>query len=154
MKNKLNWYSVKTLFKIENQGKPKVSDKYYVKNAFMYEERVVLFKAKSFESAVKQAELEAEEYCKYKFTNIYGQKVITKSVGVCEAFDLFDAPGAGVEVYSSNIVTDKRIDNKNLINMRFGINAKPEMKLRRKFLSEEFNKISSPAKPKKLKTNK
>ena len=51
------WYSARGIFRhapSESSG-----------GKLVYEERVVLFRAESFEDAIRQAEVEAEEYCSH-----------------------------------------------------------------------------------------
>ena len=81
--SKRGWFAAKTVYRwrpIENSES-------------LFEERVVLFEAGSFEEAVARAEMEAQEYCADSPDKVY--------LGYVNVFRLFDdAVGDRVEVYS------------------------------------------------------
>jgi hypothetical protein len=56
-----------------------------------YEERITLWSATDFETAIAQAELEAAEYAR---------SVECAYLGLAQAFQLFEAPRQGTEVFS------------------------------------------------------
>jgi hypothetical protein len=51
---KLTWYGVRTLFRLMAIGKPKAIDRHFDPLSTLVEDRVVLFGADSFDSAIKQ----------------------------------------------------------------------------------------------------
>ena len=59
-------------------------------DASLFEERITLWEASSFDEAIEQAEAEAEDYasglCEY--------------LGLAQAYELVEAPGHGREVFS------------------------------------------------------
>src|SRR5580658_10992429 len=74
-KDALDWYGTRTLFRLVATGKRNGPTKYYDANSTLVEDRIVLFRAKSFKDAIRQAEAEAKHYCKTtRFDNIYGQR--------------------------------------------------------------------------------
>ena len=78
------WYSAQCIFlHAEKEHGPKQ----------MYEERIVLLRAKSREAAIEQAEQEAKEYCK----DLIG----TRYLGYVNIFELYDDIGDSAEVFSS-----------------------------------------------------
>ena len=89
---------------------------YYDPDSTSLEERVVLFRARSPEDALKQGRTEGLRYAREgQRVNAHGQKVRTKLIDRWEAFDLFDqVVKSGAEVYSSTrhlprTVSDRKI---------------------------------------------
>ena len=141
-KKKLGWYGVRTLVRVVASGKPKMVDKNFDPNATLLEDRVVLFQADSFESAIKQAKDEAQRYCKsIEFVNIYGQKVRLKFLKTADAFSLMDQePSAGCEVYSSTVLVPESVSNADLLVGRLGKAEKGGSAARLKFIPGELLK--------------
>jgi hypothetical protein len=102
------------------------------------EERVVLFRARSFAEAITKAEKEAKEYCNWKYTNPFGQKVKTKYLGACDAFILLDPPKSGTEVYSGMNAIDPKISDSKVIESALG-NEAAFKTTQRFFLNREFS---------------
>jgi hypothetical protein len=102
-------------------GKPKASDEHFDPTSTLVEERVVLFRASSFDGAIKQAESEALKYCnQVRFVNIYGQRVRLKFLRAVDAYSLAgDEPSAGCEVYSSTTICPQSVSNAELVAQRF-----------------------------------
>ncbi len=65
---------------------------------------VELLRARSYDEAIRKAEIEADHYAKESHLNPYGQRVACRFLGAVESFELFDAPGNSVEVWSSTSV--------------------------------------------------
>lgn len=68
----MSLYAVKTIYRISVKGK--VGSGFQKSPISMTEERIVLFKAKSFDAAVKRAEKDAELYAKETYLNEMGKK--------------------------------------------------------------------------------
>lgn len=121
-KSKLAWYGVRTLFRFVATGKPKAIDGHFDPMSTLVEDRVVIFKADSFDSAIKQAEREAMDYCnRNRFVNIYGQSVRLKFLHAVDAYALPDDElSAGCEVYSSTAISPRSVSNTELVAERFG----------------------------------
>jgi len=134
-RKKVGWYGVRTLLRLVATGKPKRHDKHFDPASTLVEDRVVLFKANSFESAIEQAESEAKQYCRRTlFTNIYGQSVRMRFVGVVDAFSVLDdKPRAGSEVYSSTALVVRSVSDGTLLAQRFGEPEAPGAESRYKF---------------------
>jgi hypothetical protein len=95
------WFGVKTVYRTRTKGRPRHRDATYDPTATVVEERVLLFRARSFGEAIRKAEREARDYARFRYRNAYGQTVITRYIGSCNAFWAFcDAPVAGAEVFS------------------------------------------------------
>jgi len=139
-RQKTRWYGVKTLFRLAATGKPKSPDRDFDPESTMVEERVVLFQARGFEDAIKQAEDEAQRYRgRTRFVNIYGQTVKLKFLGALDAFAIVDlSPSAGCEVYSSTAIVSRGVSNERLVNERFGKPEKRAAKTRHKFVDGEI----------------
>lgn len=117
-----------------------VTDAVYDSSVTMVEERVVLFRAHTFDEAMRAAEREALLYVHHRHVNPYGQKVITRYLGACEAFQLFDPPAAGSEVFSTTEILPKRISDKAIVNQRLGHSESVrDSKRRRNILNREFS---------------
>ena len=139
-KNGGKFFGVRTIYKTTALGKPKLVDQNYVALANLIEERVVLFKAKSFGEAIRKAEKEARLYAKPACVNRYGQRLVTKYLNCCDAFELSDQPKPGAEVYSTTEVIQKPGSLQALLDNRFGkaSSVSREKSLRAKFLNVEF----------------
>ncbi len=135
------WYSVKTLYKIYTVGTPKKTDKYYNNSTNLIEERIVLFKARNFEEAIKKANAEAMQYSTRPYhTNPYGQTVKMKYMNVYDCFELFDEPGNKKEIFSATEIVSNKLSNKKLFSNKFGkYESKSALKKRKRFLNQEFN---------------
>lgn len=136
IKRKIGWYGVRTLFRLVAAGKPKTLDKSFDPTSTLVEDRVVLFRADTFDSAIKQAEDEARQHSAVtRFVNIYGQPVRLKFLGAVDAFALFeDEPAAGCEVYSSTAIVPRSVSDAELVAERFGNMKKHGVEERYKFL--------------------
>jgi hypothetical protein len=112
-----NWYGVKTWYRMEAKGKPSFKDEDYEADSTLIEERIVLFKARNFSEAIRKAEKEAKRYAaKVAYQNIYGQRVTLRYLDCCNAYELFDAPDVGVEVYSTTERVSKQVSDTALLN--------------------------------------
>ena len=89
---------------------------FYDPDSTSLEERVVLFRARSAEDALKQGQTEGLRYAsEVEMVNAYGQKLRTKLLHRRDAFELFEEKvKSGMEVYSSTrplpkFVSDQKI---------------------------------------------
>jgi hypothetical protein len=120
-KPKLTWYGVRTLFRMVATGKPTIIDEHFDPTSTLVEDRVVLFRTDSFDSAIEQAEGEALNYCtRTRFVNIYGQTVRLKFLRAVDAYSVAnDEPSPGCEVYSSTSIYPRSLSNADLLAQRF-----------------------------------
>lgn len=115
------WYGVRTLVRLIATGKPKKTDKHFDPMSTLVEDRIVLFRADSFDSAIMKAEKEAQQYCRgTRFTNIYGQSVRMKLLRIFHAFTIDGEPVVGSEVYSSTTLVARSVSDAKLIAQLFG----------------------------------
>ncbi len=135
------WYGVKTLFRVEAVGKPIAQDSAYDGTVSLVEERVVLFKARAFGAAIRAAEKEARRYARRRYVNPYGQRVVTRYLGACDAFELFEAPGAQAEVFSATQIVSRLVADRTVVNQRLGsrVGKKADRARRRNILNREFS---------------
>jgi Domain of unknown function (DUF4288) len=135
------WYGVKTLFRTEAVGKPIARDLAYDATVSLVEERVVLFRARGFDEAIRAAEKEARQYARDRHVNPYGQRVVRRYLGVCDAFELFEAPGVRAEVFSMTEIVSKRVSDRTVVDQRFGrrVDEKADRARRRNILNREFS---------------
>jgi len=138
---KAAWYGVKTIFRIEAVGKAIARDSAYDGSVSLVEERVVLFKAHGFGAAIRAAEKEARRYARRRYVNPYGQKVVTRYLGACDAFELFDTPGARAEVFSTTQIVSRAVSNRAIIDQRIGprVDKAADRRRRRNILNREFS---------------
>src|SRR5260221_6603634 len=97
------WYSVKTLYRVTCKGRPKRVDANYDAEGTLVVERVVLFRARSFDDAIVKAERDALRYAADGGgRNSYGQRIVIRYMGSCDAHAMgHDAIGTGREIYST-----------------------------------------------------
>jgi len=130
---------VKTVYRTTAQGRPRSIDKHYDPNVTMVEERVLVFRAPSFHQAIRVAEREAREYARGQRTNLYGQRVSTKYLGACDAFELYGPPGDGSEVYSRTELVSRRKRDRQVADTLLGAEERDRAHAtRRKFLDREI----------------
>ena len=115
------WFGVKTVFRKEAIGKPTYVDASYEAKLTLVEERIVLIRARSFDEAISKAEAEAEKYAAGNYSNCYGQLVTQRYLRACDAFELYDDPNNGVEVYSNTELVPKRVSDSKVIDQHLGI---------------------------------
>jgi hypothetical protein len=121
-------------------GRPKKTDMHFDPMSTLVEDRVVLFMADSFDSAIEKAEREARQYCsRTRFMNIYGQSVRMKFLRIVDAFSMLDRkPVVGSEVYSSTTLVARSVSDAKLIAQRFGGGEEPTGESRYKFLDAKI----------------
>ncbi len=136
-----SWYGVKTLYRMIALGNPKATDKHYDPESTMVEERVVLIRARSFREAIEKAEKDAKRYAREtNYRNPYGQRIKQRYLGMCDAFECYDEPRAGVEVYSSTEIVGKDISDKYIGDSKLGAEStKMPDPRRKKFFNREFS---------------
>ena len=142
----LRWFGVKTVYRSSAVGKPRIIDNDYDPEGTLVEERVVLFRAKDHDDAIKKGEREAEQYVLDAYTNPYGQLVVGRRLRTIESFELYDNPGERIEVWSSTRVVRKSVPNTQILEMFFGVTeTKAQMNRRKKYLNREFSRdVKSP----------
>ncbi len=85
MSSRGEWYAVRCVLATEREDV--ASDEPRLR----YEERITLWRADSFASAIELAEAEADEY---------GADTESRRLDISQAFELFEPPGHGAEVFS------------------------------------------------------
>ena len=94
------WFGVKCVFQISLAAE--------TPGHRVYEERVTIWTASSFDEAIQKAEAEASEYA--------GEN--HKYLGYCDAFELYDDPSLeGAEVYS--LMRESRKEADDYVNTFF-----------------------------------
>lgn len=135
-------FGAKTLYLYEVTGASKVKKHKPDTKFIMIEERVVLFEAKDFESAIKKAEKEAKAY-ESTHTNPYKQKVKIKYMNCVDVYEVYDDLADGCEVYSTTNLVKKNEMKKHLLDIHFGevLKQKQEIDIRTKFLNIEYSQF-------------
>ena len=135
MASEWKWYGVKTVYRLEPGGKPEATDRDYWGDGSLVEERVVLFRARSFKEASRKAEREAKKYAAESTDrNPYGQKLSLRYLGACDAYELTpdETPESGVEVFSMTELTPRSTSDEAVIRRRLGAEESQRAKARRK----------------------
>jgi hypothetical protein len=132
-------FAVKTLYRTSVTGKAFATDDSFSNKYDQIEERVVTIKARSFDEAIKRAEVEAEEYAEGSHINPYGQDVTQKYTGIVNAYEPFDTVPANLEVYSNTFIVLKTITDDNLADNFQGDGDCNNGEWRKNFLNSEFS---------------
>lgn len=107
------WFGVQTLYRTAPSGKPLAKDKHYSADVTMVEQRITIFRARSYDEAIRKAEADAKAYavaCPHR--NPYGQPVKTRYLGYSDAYLIDDEIASGAEIYSTTeIVSRKKPDS-------------------------------------------
>ncbi len=137
---KWSWFAVKTIYRIEAHGRPVMVDSAYAPDATLIEERIVLFRVRSLNEAIRKAEKEAELYIADSYLNPYGQEVKMRYLGACDAFHLVDLPESRTEVYSATEIISKQVKDQEVIDRKLGkVRDGNDRQQRMKFLNQEFS---------------
>ncbi len=134
----MNWYAVKSLYRTFTDGFAEDQDDAYREDIDMLEERVVMFRAESFDDAIEQAEREAREYARVEQTNVYGQRICIDYLEACDAYMLGESPAESVEVFSSTSLISRSVTDSEITDMRLGSMSEEDDKFSKKFVSQEF----------------
>ena|SRR5215203_2537772 len=136
------WYGVKTAFRTSASGRPASVDADFDSDATLVEERIVLVRARTPNEAIAKGEAEANKYVTETYRNAYGQTVLSRYLGAIDAFELFDDPAAGEEVFSSTEIISSKLSDKDVIERYFG-KAEPRSTFsrRKKFLNCDLPKL-------------
>ena len=133
------WFGVKTIYRTTTRDRPRFVDAHYDPKATSVEERVVVFRAATFQQAIALAEREARAYARGTWTNLYGQRMKQDYLGECDAFEMYDPPAAGVEVYSRTQLVSRETSDRKLGDVLLGVEESPRARAkRRKFLNREL----------------
>ena len=117
----MRWFAIRTFVRTKPSGLPKKRDRYFNPTIASIEERIVLFRARSGRTALKKGRAEAFRYARaFRHENMYGQKVVATLLPFAEAFELFDAPSDGVEVFSTIEVTNTSEDSRSALRRKIG----------------------------------
>jgi len=130
---RMNWYGVKTLHRVAALGRPVATDRSHSRTMTLVEERTVVFRARSFKEALKLGEAEAREYSRSaRYRNRYGQKVRSRYLGFCDAYEIGERPISGVEVFSETEIVPRRVADRTVIRRLIGEREQPRQGHQRK----------------------
>ncbi|PGM53855.1 DUF4288 domain-containing protein [Bacillus sp. AFS053548] len=118
LSNEWEWYAVKVLYESIHSGNPspeKIDEDYYDKFK-MYEESIVLFKARSLDHANSIAERNAIK-SEHSYKNMYDEVVNWKFVEIIDCYNLIDDKiRPGTEIYSRFLKVPTGIPTKKIIS--------------------------------------
>jgi Domain of unknown function (DUF4288) len=116
----MRWFGVRTLYRWKPSGRPKKRDSRYRAGHALLEDRVVLFRARSFRDALMKAEREAARYVARESQNTYGQRITMTYLGTADAYEMTSDPVSGGEAYSSTELVSAAESPGSLIARKFG----------------------------------
>ncbi|MHB1424692.1 MAG: DUF4288 domain-containing protein [Gemmataceae bacterium] len=123
------WFSVRSLYRYIALGKPKYTNESYIPDATLVEERVVLIKARNDEEAFRKAKKEGTAYARsIQLTNGYGQRVRVRMLAMMDAYELFDSPGPGAEVFSTTEEIDASVGDEQIRERLIGFGESSDMR--------------------------
>jgi hypothetical protein len=136
-------FGVKTVYRTQATGRPRSKDNRFDPTIDLVEERIVLFRTRSHQEAIRKAEAEARKYATFtRWRNPYGQQLRQRYLGACDSYELFDNPGAAVEVYSKTYLVAQSVSDHQILAQFLGPAEPKELTARRiNFLDEMFNRI-------------
>lgn len=140
------WYGVRSLYRWVALGRPKNPGEGFVPDATLVEERIVLIRARSDEEALKKAEKEGKTYARsIRYTNGYGQKVRKRMLKTLDAYEMFDSPNLGAEIFSATEEIDASVPDEQICERLIGLGEpldQQEDPLRRfKFINVEVVRL-------------
>jgi hypothetical protein len=139
------WYGVRSLYRITAVGRPKASDDSFDSGAALVEERVVLIRARNGPEALEKAKAEGRAYARsFRSTNVDGQKVRARMLRDFDAFEMFEVPGAGAEVFSTTEDVDAAEPDDRIVRRVFGLVSSPTDEVpwnRFKFMSRDVVQV-------------
>jgi hypothetical protein len=133
-----NWYAVKAVFRTDVTAPgatvPRLSS---------FEERVVLFRAASFNEALQRAEEEAQRYAEEnRWRNDQGEDVCTRYLDALDAFSLSDKLDDGAELYSKILVVNPETRDGDVVERTMGSEAEQASPSSSSF-EPDFERISA-----------
>ena len=137
-----HWYAVKSVFRTDvtasGAAVPRLSS---------FEERVVLFRAASFDEALLRAEEEAQRYtAENRWSNDEGEDVCTRYLGALDAFSLSDNLDDGAELYSKILFVDPGSSDGDVVERTMGSEAERASPSSSSF-EPDFERIAAPSTP-------
>lgn len=100
------WFAVRCVFRHARSGTGPDGD------PFVYEERITLWRATGFEEAIASAEREAVAY---------SADIDKTYVGLAQAYELFEPPTAGAEIFS--LLRESSLDSDAYVTRFFDTGA-------------------------------
>jgi len=138
-RRRLEWYSVKTLFRTHAKGRPLGWDQSYDSGVTLIEERILIYRAASFKDAIRKAEVNAREYAtSTRSRNPYGQKIVCRYLRACDAFKLFDEPETEKEVYSMTELVPRDLTDQAIVDRFLGTEGDVDPR-RRNIFNESYS---------------
>ena len=114
-----NWYTVKSVFRIDVTAAGAVAPR-----LSSFEERVVLFRAASFDEALHRAEEEAQRYAEEnRWPNEQGDEVRTRYLDALDVFSVSDNLDDGTELYSKILFVDPSTTDADVVDRTMGSEA-------------------------------
>jgi hypothetical protein len=138
MATTLKWFGVRIALRTVAAGRAIGRDADYDADGTLLEERIVIVRARSPQDAVARVRRRAKrETISYK--NAYGQVVRQELLKAWEAYELFDPPADGAEVFSRTVRVARTVGNREL-GTRFAgpPSSAADQRRRRRFIASDL----------------
>jgi hypothetical protein len=134
---KAKWFGVKVLIRAELVGRPAKRGRSYDPDATLVEEQVLIVRAADGAAAAQRAKRLARLGLPRSYRNAHRQLVHRRILQACSAYELFDPPREGREVYSDTRRFSKRVSDEDVAAELFSSALTPrDHQRRRQFLDE------------------
>jgi len=110
-------------------------------DAHLFEERILLIKAKDRREALCKAEREARDYArKGTCVNPYGQTITTQYLGFCEVYEIGRSLADKNEIFVTTRLISRKIPSAKIARIYMGKRRSPyEKNKRKKFINREYS---------------
>lgn len=105
---KLKWFGVKVLIRTDLVGRPRAPGRFFDPDATLVEEQVFIVRARDATEAARHARRLALSE-KPRSRNVHGQRIRCRVLPSWVAYELFDPPRDGREVFSDTWRFSKRV---------------------------------------------
>lgn len=134
------WFAVRTFYRSDTRDRPVKPDKYYDLDVTMFEERVLLVKAKDKKEAAAKTEKEAWDYARFAVCeNPCEQKIATRYLGYYDIFELEKSPDDKTEVFVTTRLVSRRVKDSKVVHV-YGTpkEGRFDTSRRKKFLNQDY----------------
>jgi hypothetical protein len=140
MSRRLKWFGVRIFLRRVARGRAIGRDAYYDASGTLVEERIVIVRARDARDAFARMRRRVQsEGITYK--NAYGQVVKQELLSAWEAYELFDPPSDGAEVFSRTTRVPASTPNRKLVaHFSSPRMSAGEQRKRRRFIAAELAK--------------
>lgn len=127
------------LIRTELLGRPTARGRLYDPGATLVEEQIIIVRCADAATAARRAKRLARSKLPRSFRNAHGQLVRHRILPACGAYELFDAPGEGREVFSDTRRFSNRVSDQDVAAEFLSSSLTPrDQQRRRQFLDADI----------------